>query len=250
MVAANDWWQTFFSGVVVDSWLAATTEEQTQAEADFFQKMLQVPAPAKLLDVPCGGGRHSLAMARRGYQMTGVDISADFLKAARSKASSGGLPVAWEQRDMRDLPWPASFDGAFCTGNSFGYYDEAGNKDFLQAVGRALKPGACFVLDTSYLTEGFLSKMQERAWYEHEGMLMLADRRYEPASGRLHVEYTYIRDGQKDKRVMSARLFSYREVVRLMEEAGFTDLQGFGSLAQEPFKFGSHQLLMVGTKKG
>jgi SAM-dependent methyltransferase len=248
MSAASDWWRTFFHGTMAEGWLMAMPEEVTRQEADFVQKVLQVAPPARLLDVPCGGGRHSLALAARGYDLTAVDLSPTFLEAARSKASPGPGRVAWEQRDMRDLPWPGTFDGAFSLGNSFGYLDGAGNEAFIRAVARALKPGARFVLNTDYLTEGLLPVLQERTWYEMGGILTLADRRYDPADGRLYVEYTTVRDGKAEKWPMSARLHTYREVRRLFEAAGFTDLQGYGSLAQEPFKFGSRQLFLVGTR--
>jgi hypothetical protein len=149
---------------------------------------------------------------------------------------------------MRDLPWPGTFDGAFSLGNSFGYYDDAGNEAFIRAVARALKPGARFVLNTGYLTEGLLPVLQERAWYEMGGIITLAQRRYDPADGRLYVEYTTIRDGKVEKWSMSARLHTYREVRHLFEAAGFTDLQGYSSLALEPFQFGSRQLFLVGTR--
>src|SRR6266852_449533 len=110
MDVPKDWWQGFFSGVAVDCWLQAVPEQQTRLEVAFIQKMLQVPPPARLLDVPCGGGRHTLALAAAGYQMTGVDISQDMLKAARSSEASRKLCVTWEQRDMRDLPWSKEFD--------------------------------------------------------------------------------------------------------------------------------------------
>src|SRR5262249_91447 len=142
MTATRDWWRTFFSGPMVEGWLKATTEEQTRQEIDFIQEMLGVSPPARLLDVPCGGGRHSLALAARGYQMTGVDISAEFLAAARAVAVTGPGQVAWEQREMRDLPWSTAFDGAFSMGNSFGYDDDEGNADFFRAAARVLKPGA------------------------------------------------------------------------------------------------------------
>jgi SAM-dependent methyltransferase len=248
MAVPIDWWQTFFRGTIAEGWLAATPDEVTQQEAEFVQKVLQVGPPAHLLDVPCGGGRHSLALAARGYDLTAVDISPTFLEAARSKASSGPGRLTWHQRDMRDLPWPGTFDGAFSMGNSFGYYDDDGNEAFIRAVARALKPGARFVLDTGYLTEGLLPVLQERTWYEMGSILWLADRRYDPADGRLYVEYTTIRDGKVEKWPMSARLHTYREVRRLFDAAGFTDLQGYGSLAQEPFRFGSRQLLLVGTR--
>lgn len=248
MAAANDWWRTFFHGAMAEGWLAAMPEEVTRQEADFVQKGLAVAPPARLLDVPCGGGRHSLALVARGYDLTAVDLSPTFLDAARSKPSPGPGRVTWEQRDMRDLPWPGTFDGAFCLGNSFGYYDDAGNEAFVRAVARALKPGARFVLDTSYLTEGLLPVLQERAWYEMGGILTLADRHYDPAEGRLHVEYTTVHNGKVEKWPMSARLHTYREVRRLFEAAGFTDVQGYGSLAGEPFQFGSRRLLIVGRR--
>lgn len=250
MSKIDEWWRTFFSGGMVEFWLRATTDEQTRQEADFIAQTLHVSAPAKLLDVPCGGGRHSLELARRGYHMTGVDLSTEFLAAARAKTTDPSTKVTWEQRDMRDLPWRDQFDGAFSFGNSFGYLDDADNADFIQAVARALKPGARFVLDACYLSEGVLLNFQERAWYPVGDGVVLADRRYDHVTSRLHVEYTWIQGGKSEKRAMSARLHSYREIAELFEEAGFTNLEAFSSLAREPFKFGSKQLLMVGTKKG
>jgi SAM-dependent methyltransferase len=249
MGSSADWWRTFFSGPVVDSWLKIPTEEQTGQEAAFIQEELGIAPPAGLLDVPCGGGRHSLALAVRGYDMTGVDLSADFLDAARAQPTVGPGSVAWEQREMRDLPWPERFDGAFCLGNSFGYLDDQGNSDFLKAVANALEPGARFILETSYVLESFSSNIQWKTWYSAGEMIMLADRRYDPAEGRLHVEYTWIFEGKVDKRSMSARLYTYREVFGLLEGAGFTDLKGYGSFAREPFRIGSGRLLVSAEKR-
>ena len=63
---------------------------------------------------------------------------------------------------MRDLPWPARFDGAFCLGNSFGYLDDEGNASFLRAVAAALKPGARFVLETPMVLENLLGHLKDR----------------------------------------------------------------------------------------
>ena len=249
MDARPDWWRTFFSGPVVDFWLSVPTAEQTSREADFLLEALGVSPPARLLDVPCGGGRHCHELAGRGCEMTGVDLSTGFLDAARARPAAGPGSIAWEPREMRDLPWPGGFDGAFSLGNSFGYLDEDGNADFLQAVGRALKPGARFVLETSYLAEVLLPAFQERSWYEAGDLMVLSKRRYDPATGRLHVEFRLIRDGQIDSRTMSSRIYSYREVVQLLEEAGFVDIRGYGSPAREPFKLGSGRLLAVATKR-
>ena len=126
--------------------------------------------------------------------------------------------------------------------------EDRGNAQFLKAVADALEPGARFILDTGYILETLLPALQERGWYPIGDMLVLAERRYEPLDSRLHVEYTWIRDGKLDKRSMSARLYSVREILELFEKTGFTDIKAFGTLEREPFRLGSHRLLLVATK--
>jgi SAM-dependent methyltransferase len=248
METSSDWWRTFFSGLFVETWLMSTTPAQTGQEVDFIREALDVGASAKLLDVPCGGGRHSVALAGLGYDMTAVDLSTEFLAAARAQFVGKPGKIEFEQREMRDLPWPEKFDGAFSMGNSFGYLDDLGNAAFLKSVASVLKSGARFVLDTGYVMEHLLPVLQERAWYPAGDILMLAQRRYEPAGSRLHVEYTLIRGAETEKRSMSARIYSYRELVALLAAAGFTEVQGYGSLAREPFRLGSSRVLMVASK--
>jgi SAM-dependent methyltransferase len=245
---ANEWWQDFFSGIFVEFWLKVVTEEQTKSEVEFIQKMVGVSAPAKLLDVPCGGGRHSLALAAGGFRMTGVDISSDFLTAARAGAGQRQLSVAWAQRDMRDLPWPQQFDGAFCVGNSFGYYDDAGNAAFLKAVSRILKPGAKFLMDCGGLAEGIFPNFQDRNWFQAGDIKFLRNARYDPERSRIDTEYTIIRDGRTETRAASHRIYTYRELSQLLKEAGFSDVKAYGGLAQETFGLGSKRCLLVATR--
>jgi SAM-dependent methyltransferase len=217
--AQSEWWETFFEGVAVDMWLQALPPEHSGREAELLARTLAVPSGAELLDVPCGGGRLSLALAQRGYRLTGVDWSREFLNHARS--SDTLHRVTWERRDMRDLPWPARFDGAFCFGNSFGYLDDDGNAAFLRAVAAALKPGARFVLETPMVLENLLGHLQDRAWWKVGNIHLLVVNTYDHTRQRLDIEYTFISNGRVDVRRGSHRAFSYRELVGLIEAAGF-----------------------------
>ena len=136
-----DWWRIFFTGLIVDAQRRLNSERQTQEEADFLVEALAPVPGARIADVPCGNGRLALALAARGFALTGVDFTADLLDDARRSAAERNLQVTFLEGDMRELPGPAAFDHAFCFGNSFGYFDEAGNRRFLEAVCRALKPG-------------------------------------------------------------------------------------------------------------
>jgi SAM-dependent methyltransferase len=93
--------------------------------------------------------------------------------------------VTWEQRDMRDLPWPGRFDGAFCVGNSFGYLDDEGNVAFLRAVRAALRPGGRFVLETPMVLENLLNHLHPRPWWKAGDVYLLVENQYDPATARL-----------------------------------------------------------------
>jgi SAM-dependent methyltransferase len=236
----SNWWEHFFEGAPVDLWLQAVSPEHTGREADGLVRALDLPAGAELLDVPCGSGRLSSALAARGYRMTGVDWSHEFLAHARS--SDTGRDVTWERRDMRDLPWPARFDGAFCLGNSFGYLDDEGNEAFLRAVAASLKSGARFVLETPMVLESMLGWIQERPWWQVGSMRLLVVNRYDPVRGRLDIEYTHISNGQVDTRYGSHRAYTYRQLVELIEGAGFT------VRTAEPWTRQAHSVSFIATR--
>ena len=139
-----NWYEDFFHGVANDLWRKCLSPEQTRAEANFLEKTLG--PKSRLLDVPCGNGRHSLELAKRGCRVTGVDISAEFIQEAVTHAAAAGINAEFVHGDMKRLAWESEFDGAFCFGNSFGYLEQADIAAFVAGVARALKPDGHFVI--------------------------------------------------------------------------------------------------------
>ena len=246
---AAEWWEDFFSDIVVDFWRKAISEERTHAEADFILELLQVPHAAKILDVPCGQGRLTCELASQGYALTGIDFSLPFLAEARGKAAERRLNIEWQHGDMRKMSGQAEFDGAFCFGNSFGYFDDGGNATFLCAVCQSLKPGARFVLDAAISAETLLPRLHDREWARVDDFLFLEENHYDHLNGRMTTEYTFIRYGQSWRKASSHRVYTYRELFNLIEEAGFVHIESFGSLARDPFVFGSQQLFFVASRR-
>ena len=239
-------WQTeFFRGVALDMWRRVTTPEMTRSEADFLERVLK-PAPGgHLLDVPCGNGRHAVELAGRGYHVTGVDQSEEFIAEARASS----LPIHWIAGDMCELPWISEFDGGYCFGNSFCYLDWEGARKFLSAVARALKPGARFAIDTGMAAESILPMLQKNRWFRIGDIYMLSENQYHPAEGRLDIQYTFIRNGEVDTRPTASYTFTTAEICRMHAEAGLKMVDLFSSVAGEPYQLGSPRLILVSSKQ-
>ena len=244
MHAPPDWYKSFFTGLAVELWLQAMPAEATAAEVACLRAKLQVQPPARLLDVPCGGGRHSIALAAAGYSMTGVDLSTDFLQAAKN----AGQTIDWQQREMTDLPWPNAFDGAFCFGNSFGYLPDDDNARFLHAVGATLKPGARFVIDYPACAESLPVGLSADRRVDIGDIHYERNGRYDAATGRIIVEHYCARAGQSERKVMTQRVYTYRQMCEVLTARGFIDVHGYDGLGDEPFTLGSKRLFMVATK--
>jgi len=244
---SSDWQLEFFRGVALDCWRLAVTPDQTRAEAEFLQKALNARESSSLLDVPCGNGRHSNELAKRGHNVTGVDLSEEFIAEARNASVS--LPARWIAGDMRQLPWRAEFDGAFCFGNSFGYLDPEQARVFLVAVARALKPDSRFAIETGMAAESILPGLQKTRWYRVGDIYMLSENQYHPREGRLDIQYTFIRNGQVETRPTSSYVLTVNEICRMHAEAGLRPVELLGSINGEPYQPGSTRLILVSAKQ-
>lgn len=120
----------------------------TVPEVDFILEELQLPAGAAILDVGCGTGRHAVELARRGYAVTGLDLSEGMLRRAEAAATAAGVEVRWVKADAARFSLSKKHDGAICLcEGAFGLLGEGDDPvehplAILRNIGRSLKPGA------------------------------------------------------------------------------------------------------------
>jgi SAM-dependent methyltransferase len=247
MQARPEWWTSFFGDLFVEVQKPPPARPQLMAEVGLIERVLRVRPPSRLLDVPCGPGRHALELAGRGFAVVAVDVNAAALQIGQQEARTTAAQLEWHCRDMRDLPWSEAFDGAFCFFGSFGYFDDQGNQEFLEAVWRTLRPGARFLLET-HVAETLLPRFEPQGSVRLGEMLLLEERRYDPERGRIETNWTLLRGGRSVQRHSSIRLYTYGDLCRMTEAAGFIGSEAYEGSTLRPFHPGASRLSLVVTK--
>jgi ubiquinone/menaquinone biosynthesis C-methylase UbiE len=243
-----DWYLDFFQGIVIDLWQQAVSPEQTRLEVEFVMDLLRLPPAGRVLDVPCGFGRHSVELATRGFHVTGVDVSADCLARACKLATERGVAVQWTQCEMRQLPADEPFDGAICLGNSLGYIDHDGTQTFLTQLSGALRPGARLVLESGAVAESLLPNLKPRSEFSLDEMIVVDERDYDPVRSCMQSTNTISRNGRTTLHRDWQFVFTVAEVHRMLAAAEFRVVDLYSSLDRQPYRLGSENLYLVAEK--
>jgi ubiquinone/menaquinone biosynthesis C-methylase UbiE len=122
----------------------------TMGECDFIEKELDFNKSLKILDVGCGTGRHSIELTKRGYTVTGIDLSESQLQRAREKARTDNFKIDFLRQDARKLPFDNEFDVAImiCEGAFPLMETDEMNFEILKNVTRSLKQQSKFIFTT------------------------------------------------------------------------------------------------------
>ena len=142
--APDDWYEPL-ARHLGEAYLQYAFAMGTTQEVDFIEETLATAPGERLLDVGCGPGRHAVEFARRGLDVVGIDLSADFVSVAHRRAAEAGVTPSFFQMDARELPFDDEFDVAIslCQG-AFGL--GLPDLQILRNIRRALRPGGRLAL--------------------------------------------------------------------------------------------------------
>jgi 2-polyprenyl-3-methyl-5-hydroxy-6-metoxy-1,4-benzoquinol methylase len=150
MTGRNEW-EEFFDWHAPE-YMNNSFTKNTLVEVDFIIEELDLPQGSRILDVGCGTGRHSVELARRGYSVTGVDISSGMLAEAKETARKAGVEVEWIHADATQFKSDKMFDAAICLcEGAFGLLGMDGDPfehelSILRNINSALKPNGKIIL--------------------------------------------------------------------------------------------------------
>lgn len=236
----RDWWEELLQ-VHEFAHYSDYAASLTGREVDFLVEALSLRGSETVLDLACGGGRHSLELARRGLTVVGLDAAAPVLAHARAQAADEGLPVEFVQGDMRSLPYAGRFDAILVMNSSIGFFDDATNAAVLAGCARALAPGGRLVLQciNPYQVAGYLRDFRQ-GWYRIGAGYVLREAGFEPREATLAIGYTYLDPSQglaiahPGDRI---RLYGFPELRAMLATAGLRPLSVFGDAALPPVPF-------------
>jgi ubiquinone/menaquinone biosynthesis C-methylase UbiE len=229
---------------------AHRSDEAAAAETRFILRALNLKKGSRVLDLCCGAGRHSRALAKAGLNIVALDRSADLLQAARSDTPSK-LCVNYIRGDMRQLPLKiGSIDGIVNLFTSFGYFPgTAENAGALREAVRVLKSGAPLVMDFLNI-HATLARLVPRSEKMVDGTMLVERRWYDARSKRLNKITRSIAGRKVSERRESVRAFTPQELAGLFRQCGMQVTGQFGDLAGAKFvKDSSPRCVLVGRKR-
>lgn len=224
------------------------TPERTAAEIDFVIAQTRLSANARILDVGCGFGRHSVELAGRGFQVVGVDSSSAMIARARERAHETGVEVEFVQSAAQDYTNSQPFDGAICLFTTLGQIDEKGdNIELLPRVAEMLKPGGWFVVEVPQ-RKWVINHLKVTERIGNGERFADVKRHYDGFTHVLSENFRVVRPGEKINFLLQYRLYRFEDVRYLLSKAGLEVVHSFGGYDGRPLSDESPIILAVAKK--
>ena len=218
------------------------------AQVEEILKLVK-PAGKAVLDLCCGPGRCSIALAKKGFAVTGVDRTEFLLKKAKTKARAAKVKIEWIQQDMRDFIRPEAFDFVLSMFTSFGYFNKK-EEDIkvLRNMFSNLKPGGTCLIDVvgkECLARGFQQTNSEKlpddtTWVQRHEIF--------DNWTRIRNEWILLRKGRSKTFKFYHTVYSGQELKDRLKQVGFHKVKLYGNLEGEEYGHSAQRLIAVGEK--
>ena len=217
-------------------------------EVEQVVNLLRIRQNDRILDLSCGTVRHSLELARQGFDVVGVDRTTSFIKKAKQQAEEESLKVELVVGDMREYRQPKSFDIVMNLFGSFGYFEDPDDdRQVVKNMYASLRSGGRFLIETMG-KEIAAREFQERDWSEEGDTLVLAERKPHQNWRRIRTRWIVIKGNQRAEHTVSVRSYSAVELSSLLLDCGFVDVQVYGDLEGRDYDQGAKRLVVIGAK--
>jgi SAM-dependent methyltransferase len=247
----QDWYRSAFPP---EETLKRPWADRTGAEVDRALAMLGAQGGERVLDMACGTGRHSHELARRGFEVVGVDISPDLLAIAEADAEAESLNASFLAADLRELDFDQEFDLVLnLNDGAIGYFEtEEENHRTFEVIAAALRPGGGNLLQLPNVLYAE-THLPQKTWIAGEGMVELIDHRWDARTRYLEGSTMPILVGETFEGVapipFRQRLYSVEELTEIYASVGMEFAGAFrGTGKPRPPKDSQFEVFFAGRK--
>jgi SAM-dependent methyltransferase len=246
---SGDWWASYFDERYLREYEPLFTLERDRREVARLLDILALPDGSRVLDCPCGQGRHAHLLAEAGLDVDGLDYSAPLLAKARARGT--GARLRYTRGDMRRLParWTGRFDAVVNLFTSFGFFsDPADDAAVVAGFARVLRPGGTLVWHGGS-RDGVMARFLERDWWRTtDGTMIGQERAFDPLSGILTVRTTWTGRRDRGEREHRIRLYTASRLAELCADAGLLVEQALDGWSDRPMRRRSSEMMLVARK--
>lgn len=202
----------------------------TIGEVNFLEKEFNYDKSIEILDIGCGTGRHSIELAKRGYNLTGLDLSESMLKKAKDNALKANVQIDFICSDARNFSFPGKFDAAImlCEGGFSLMETDEMNFKILSNAYNSLKPGSKFIFST---LNGLFPLFHSVKDFINNGSSTTKSIKnsFDLMTFRDYSDYEIIDDeGNKKTLKCNERYYIPSEITWLLRSLGFSSVEIFG----------------------
>jgi len=232
-------------------WVGFPDERATAAELEKIEALVSLKPPITALDVGCGTGRHALAMARKGYNVVGIDVAKSYLETARNAARENDLEVEFRLERASDLEENEVYDFALAYDHTLGFMSDEELERHFSGIHAALKPGGSLLLSLAGPQSVPGQKdYKTRSWEEKDGRFILVEKIFEHDYREENCividpetsEVTEFNERQK--------AFSLEEVKSLLNSSEFDEVRCYKDLMGNPSTADSFNVFLCKKARG
>lgn len=245
----DNWYEDFFQGINCELWEKAVTENWTKQEIEFLIDELNLKQGQQILDIPCGFGRHTIEFAKRGFNVTAIDISETYIVGLLEKIKYSKLNVNAIKADILTVSFNQKFSGAICMGNSFGYFNFDKMKLFVEKVSLSLEKGAKFIINSGMVAESALPDFSKNQVYTIDDIIMDISYVYDVNESCVISHIVYTKNNQNEKHSFKHYVYTINEIKRLLKQFGLYVVATYSSTSKAEFNLGDSQIYIVAEKR-